>query len=150
MSCCTSLLGSPCFRSVSLPCSVGDGRYAAYVVFALLWIPASAHFRAIVPPPCEYRFGAELALESFRNIPHILLFAVFFIMTLVQVRQHRYAIVIGLAACLLTGMIVEWEEGMTAVGHCRLRDLIPDGTGALLGCFTYITSRALVAPLRRQ
>lgn len=31
------------------------------------------------------------------------------------------------------GALVEISQGVTGKGHCRLRDLIPDAVGALLG-----------------
>lgn len=34
------------------------------------------------------------------------------------------------------GMLVELSQGVTAHGNCRMRDLIPDSAGALLGFLT--------------
>jgi len=36
-------------------------------------------------------------------------------------------------ASIAMGVLVEVDEGITNKGHCRLRDLIPDAMGILLG-----------------
>lgn len=107
--------------------------YLAYIIVALLWIPALAHVRLMLPPSCEYRFGVGLALHSFRNFPHIILFAIFFVMTVVQFGGTRRSLLLATLMCIVMGMLVEWEEGATGIGHCRVRDLIPDTTGAVVG-----------------
>ena len=34
---------------------------------------------------------------------------------------------------LTVGALLELAQGLTGAGHCRLRDLLPDPAGALLG-----------------
>jgi hypothetical protein len=41
------------------------------------------------------------------------------------------------------GVLVELAEGATGRGHCRLRDLIPDFAGAMLGAAALITWRRI-------
>ena len=89
---------------------------------------------------CEGLVGAELALHSFRNTPHILLFALCFLVARAQFASAgfdgRARWRTGAAAFALTmiiGALVELAEGVTGAGHCRLRDLLPDAAGALLG-----------------
>lgn len=43
--------------------------------------------------------------------------------------RYLYAFLITIAY----GLILELEEGATQTGNCRLRDLLPDATGALIG-----------------
>ena len=37
------------------------------------------------------------------------------------------------AAAMTMGLLVELAQGVTNHGHCRMRDLIPDATGTLIG-----------------
>lgn len=106
--------------------------YAIFVLLAFLWIPGSAGFR-LHPPRCEMQFGFDLALYSLTNYKHIVLFAIFFLMTRVQLGGRRHAMVIAAAATLAVGLLIELEEGATGRGHCRMRDLVPDSAGALIG-----------------
>lgn len=36
-------------------------------------------------------------------------------------------------ACIIMGLLVELAEGVSGKGHCRLRDLIPDSAGIVIG-----------------
>ena len=84
----------------------------------------------------------------FQNTPHIVLFALCFFLARAQFgwyktenRANRRA---NRGAFLLTlgvGGLVELAEGVSGSGHCRLRDLLPDAAGALLGWV------ALAAPM---
>jgi len=74
---------------------------------------------------------------------HIVLFAIFFLLTSVQARGYRartqYLIAAG--AVMAMGVYVELAEGLTGNGHCRLRDLIPDAAGALVGALVLVSLR---------
>ena len=107
--------------------------YAVCVVLSLLYFPASVGFR-LNPQPCELTFGLALAVHSLTNYPHIVLFALFYFLTtpLFRVSDWRAFAWAG-AATIVMGALVEIEEGVTGKGHCRLRDLIPDAAGALIG-----------------
>jgi hypothetical protein len=64
---------------------------------------------------------------SLQNYNHIVLFAIFTLMTLAQFRKEgpqRFALT--LSAVLLMGVVVEVEQALFGRGHCRVRDLIPD------------------------
>lgn len=119
--------------------------FAAFTVTALGSFALRAGWpgRPLVPTACEGLVGPALALHSFRNTPHIVLFALAFVVARAQFGWGRsggrspaqagagaFAITLGL------GALVELAEGATGAGHCRLRDLLPDAAGALLGWAT--------------
>lgn len=107
--------------------------YIGYVVCAALWIPARAGFHGVWRP-CEWHVPLAMAVHSLTNYPHIILFAIFFVMTWIQFRDRPvFAFAIATVAVLAMGALVEWEEGFAGTGHCRIRDLIPDSVGALVG-----------------
>jgi hypothetical protein len=105
--------------------------YVAFVVLSLLSFPAHADFH-FIRPACELLVTPQLALFSFRNVPHILLFAPFFLVSRVQLAGPR-ASMWAFVATLAMGALVELAEGVSGQGHCRLRDLLPDAAGATLG-----------------
>jgi hypothetical protein len=75
----------------------------------------------------------DLALNSLMKYKHVSLWAAFFLMTWVQSRRSRYALLIAAAATLAVGILIELEEGATGTGYCRATDLMPDAVGALIG-----------------
>ena len=111
--------------------------YVSFVVLGLLYFPVSAGFK-FEPKGCQWVFDLPLALHSMRNFPHIILFAFFFAMTSAQFRYDlsRKPLVLSAAAALLMGLLIEFDEGLTGQHHCRMRDLIPDSAGILLGIGT--------------
>lgn len=118
--------------------------YITFVVLGVLFFPARAGFH-FHPHPCELALTAPLALYSLTNYGHLVRFAIFFLMTSVQVRDRslRTQILISFAAVLAFGIYVELAEGLTGMGHCRLRDLIPDMAGGLLGMIVLLSYRKL-------
>lgn len=107
--------------------------YAVFVVLGLLYFPASVGFR-LDPHPCELTFDAALAVFSLTNYAHVVLFTFFFLMTSAQFRVlDRSAFAWSALATVFMGLLVEIAEGVTGKGHCRVRDLIPDSAGALIG-----------------
>lgn len=120
-------------------------RRSAFASFVLLSL-ASFAFRAgwpakpLNPAACEGLVGPALAMHSFRNTPHIVLFALCFLLARMQFSRVRVGGHAGrwtnagaLAITLIVGALVELAEGASGAGHCRLRDMLPDGAGALLG-----------------
>lgn len=92
---------------------------------------------------CELLVGPTLALHSFRNRPHLLLFAACFVVARAQFRpsgadrRARWrAGAAALAISLAVGALLQVAQGVSGAGHCRLRDLLPDAAGALLGWAT--------------
>ena len=106
--------------------------YAIFVILALVWIPARTGFH-LHRPPCDMQITLDLALNSLMKYKHVSLWAAFFLMTWVQSRRSRYALLIAAAATIAVGILIELEEGATGTGYCRATDLMPDGVGALIG-----------------
>jgi hypothetical protein len=107
--------------------------YVMFVILGLLYFPASAGFK-LNPHPCEGIPNVALAIYSFTNYAHIVLFVLFFLMTSAQFQMSQWW---GYAwagvACIVMGILVEAAEGISGIGHCRTRDLIPDAAGVVLG-----------------
>jgi VanZ family protein len=75
-----------------------------------------------------------LALHSLTNYAHIVLLLWFFLMTSAQFRMSHWSGFAWAALVSVTmGTLVELAQGITGRGHCRLRDLIPDAIGIVLG-----------------
>ena len=78
------------------------------------------------PQPCELSLDLPLAIHSLTNYKHIVLLALFFLMTSAQFRQFNGLTFAWAAlATVVMGALVELAEGVTGNGHCRLRDLNP-------------------------
>jgi hypothetical protein len=106
--------------------------YAAYVLFSVTRIPAEAGFR-VSNPHCDLRVTLETAQLSLMKVPHVLLFAWFFLLTVAQFdRLDRRVLAVSMIGTLVMGALVEIEEGATRMGICRATDLLPDAAGALL------------------
>ncbi len=107
--------------------------YVTFVILGLLYFPASMGFR-LNPQPCELVPNIPLAIYSLTNYAHIVLFVLFFLMTSAQFRMSQWS---GYAwsavACMAMGTLVELAEGISGTHHCRLRDLIPDAAGVVIG-----------------
>ena len=119
--------------------------YISFIVLALFYFLARAGFQ-VTAPRCELALDAGLALQSLRNYAHIVLFALFYLITDAQLKgKHGAArFAIAMLAVLAMGAAVELLEGITAHGHCRVRDLVPDAAGGVLGA----ALAALLARLR--
>ena len=102
------------------------------MLVAVLRIPARVGFRLVVPV-CDTRLTLANAGISMTKVPHIALFAVFFVLTALQFKQlNQRALRVSLLASVSLGMLVELEEGASRTGNCRLTDVLPDITGALI------------------
>jgi hypothetical protein len=107
--------------------------YLGFITLGLLYFPLKVGFN-INPRACQLVFDAELATHSLRNYGHIVLFAVFFVMTRAQFPSLTPATVVWCAvATILMGALVELAQGVSGEGNCRARDLIPDSLGAAIG-----------------
>jgi hypothetical protein len=107
--------------------------YATFVVLGLLYFPAKAGFR-LDPTACQLALDIPLALFSLTNYAHVVLFALFFLMTSAQFRAFdRRVFAWAALATIAMGAAVEAAQGISGWGHCRLRDLVPDGAGVVLG-----------------
>ena len=111
----------------------GRFAYAAYVVVGLLYFPARVGFQ-LSPRACQVALDVPLALHSLTNYPHIILFTIFFVISTRQFRATtRSTFLLAGLMTLVMGALVEAAEGITGRGNCRLRDLIPDSVGAVIG-----------------
>jgi VanZ family protein len=119
--------------------------YLAFVVLGVLWMPARAGFR-VDPRSCETAMSIGLALHSMTNYKHVVLFAIFAVMTLVQFGPDDKWRFLKLALIAL-GMtiVVEGEQALLGVGHCRVRDLAPNTAGVLVGACLIEGRRAVRA-----
>ena len=107
--------------------------YVAFIVLGLLYFPAKVGF-SFAPRPCQLAFDLPLAIHSLTNYAHIVLFALFFVMTSVQFRKLSWpTFAWSAAATIVMGALVEIAQSITGEGNCRLRDLIPDSAGILAG-----------------
>ncbi len=106
--------------------------YAIFLILAFVWIPARTGFH-LHAPPCQLQFTRDLVVGSIVKYKHISLWAAFSVMTWVQVRDTRYALLIAAAATIAVGILIEIEEGATGTGYCKATDLLPDAVGALIG-----------------
>ena len=106
--------------------------YGVFLVLACVWIPARTGFH-LHAPPCQMRFTRDAVLNSLAKYKHISLWGAFFLMTWVQARRSRHALLIAAVATIAVGVLIELEEGATGTGMCRATDLLPDGVGAVIG-----------------
>jgi hypothetical protein len=116
--------------------------YAIFILLGFFWIPARTGFR-LHRPPCDMELDLRLALFALTKYKHVFLFGMFFLMTYAQIPKTRYALLWAAAATLAMGVLIELEEGATGTGYCNLRDLAPDGAGALAGAAIVMGRRAL-------
>ena len=112
--------------------------WASRIAYGVLVLQTPAYFLQksgfqVSAPVCEWTFGLALAQHSLTNYPHIVMFALFFLLTCAQLPGHPKAALWSTAATLALGLVLELSQGVTGEGHCRMRDLIPDSVGALIG-----------------
>ena len=117
--------------------------YAGYVVMAVSWMFVQSGFSASAPH-CEMAITFDGAMLSMTKFGHIVLFALFFLITIRQFKTiDRRAYVISIAVTIAMGLIIELEEGITGAGNCRMRDLVPDAAGALI-CAGFVAALSRV------
>ena len=110
--------------------------YVAFVASGLLYFPAKVGFH-LNPNPCQFIFDTSLAIHSLTNYGHVVLFAMFFVMSSAQFRvSDRTTLAWAALAAITMGALVELAQGVTGEGNCRSRDLIPDAVGILVGVAT--------------
>ena len=125
--------------------------YVSFILLGLAYFPLKVGFR-LDPHPCQLRFGVDLALHSLTNFPHIVLFAVFFLISYVHfaVRRSPRPMLTAAVISLVMGALVEIAQGVTDTGNCDSSDLIPDSAGILVGATLIVITRPLVAKLSRR
>lgn len=108
--------------------------FAAFLALGLLSFPVRAGWpdAALAPRACEGVVSMGLALHSFRNVPHLALFPLLFLLARRQF-TGPHAGIFAFGTTLAFGAALELAQGLSGAGHCRLRDLLPDAAGALAG-----------------
>ena len=113
------------------------------MVVAVMRIPARVHFH-LVAPRCDTALTLVNARMSMTKLPHMVLFGVFFALTLLQFdRLDPRAFRWSLLATAALGLLVEFEEGATRTGNCRLTDVLPDVAGAAVTAAVVLAILAL-------
>ena len=110
------------------------GKRWAYIIFVgngLLQIPLRTGFQ-LEAPECALSLSMAGARSALINYPHIMLFAVFFVITYAQFPPSRRALLWAGVATIVFGAVIELEQGATRTGNCELHDLIPDAIGAFV------------------
>jgi VanZ family protein len=102
------------------------------MLVAVARIPARTGFH-LNSPACDMRLTTENIGLSLTKVPHMVLFGIFFLLTVMQFEGvDRRTILWSLLATLGLGFLVEVQEGATRTGNCRLTDMLPDVLGALI------------------
>ena len=115
--------------------------YALFILLSVCYIPARTGFH-LQMPRCEGVPSLGLAVFSLTNYAHIVLFSIFFLMTVMQFQvRTRAALACAALATLAMGTFVELAEGATRTGNCRLRDLVPDSAAVILGTMVVLASQ---------
>jgi len=110
--------------------------YIAFMFSSLLYFPAQVGFH-VDPKSCELLVPLDLAVYSFHNYGHEILFTLFFIVSVIHFSRgpdsHRAVLMKSVIGSLIYGAVIEIGEVISGHGHCRLRDLLPDSAGILAG-----------------
>lgn len=102
------------------------------MLVSVVRIPARTGFH-LSSPMCDTRLTAENVGLSLTKVPHMVLFGIFYLLTVLQFDVFgRRTILVSLAATAGLGLLVELEEGATRTGNCRITDVVPDLVGALI------------------
>ena len=114
--------------------------YAGYMLVAAVKIPLRTGFH-LVNPSCDTALTLQNAQLSMTKVPHMVLFALFYLITVVQFDHvDRRAIAWSLLATAALGLLIELEEGATRTGNCRITDVLPDIFGALIAAIVVIAA----------
>jgi len=129
--------------------------YFAFIVLGLLYYPAQAHFQ-FHAPKCEQILPTlQQIVPLLQNYLYLALFAGFYWMSWVQLRDANARSLWALVATVVAAALFEIADGMTAVVavaktarharavvsaaplHCRVQDLVPAVAGAV-GAFVLL------------
>lgn len=119
--------------------------YAGFLGLTLLYFPQKGGFD-FQPPACSPAMGGELLITSATNYSHIILFALFFLISYGHFARSRLRgwapLPVAAAATVIMSALIEIAQGMSNTGNCELRDIIPDVVGLLLGAGIVLTLKA--------
>lgn len=106
--------------------------YGTWILLAITRIPARTGFR-LSSPECDTALNLENLALSLTKVPHFVLFGAFFLVTLMQFdRVDRRSLAWSVAATAVISVIIEIQQGATRTGNCRLTDVAPTLSGALI------------------
>ena len=129
--------------------------YFAFIVLGLLYYPAQAHFQFHAPKCDQILPTLQQIVPLLQNFLYLALFAGFYWMSWVQLRDANGRGFWALVATLAVAALFEIADGMTvvvaaaktarqakaataaALTHCRVQDLVPAVAGAL-GAFVLL------------
>ena len=108
------------------------------MLVAVLRIPTRVGFH-LVAPVCDTHLTPVNAGLSMTKVPHLALFAAFFVVTVLQFEPvNQRALGWSLLATVALGVLIELEEGASRTGNCRLTDVLPDIAGALIAGVVFL------------
>jgi hypothetical protein len=117
--------------------------YVAFVVLGLLYLPASRGFR-FDPQRCDVALNGPILVQSLGNYAHIILFALFFIVTVRQFHSSSWrSLGWSIAITMAMGAAIEIAESLTGAHHCKASDLVPDFLGATFGMMIVVLARKI-------
>jgi hypothetical protein len=122
--------------------------YVVFVVLGLLYLPATTGFR-LNPQRCDFAFNEPVLTQSLSNYPHIILFALFFLVTARQFRSSGWQPLgwsVGLTMTM--GAALEISEGLSGLHHCKAIDLVPDFIGTVIGLVVVLLARMFAGAAR--
>jgi hypothetical protein len=122
--------------------------YVVFVVLGLLYLPATTGFR-LDPQRCDFAFNEPVFTQSLSNYPHIILFALFFLVTARQFRSSGWQPLgwsVGLTMAM--GAALEISEGLSGLHHCKTIDLVPDFIGTVIGLVVALLARMFAGAAR--
>ena len=106
--------------------------YAVWILLAVTRIPARTGFR-LAAPACDFGLSIDNLALSLAKLPHMGLFAAFFLLTLIQFnRVDGRSLGLSLMATGAISIIVEIQQGATRTGNCRMADVAPNLVGGLI------------------
>ena len=124
--------------------------YVAFILASLVYFPAKVGFH-LDPHSCELLVPFSLAMYSFQNFGHEILFTLFFIVSAIHFswtgESRRTVLIKAIAGSLIDGALIEIGEGISGRGHCRLRDLLPDSAGIVAGMVLFVTGAAIFSAI---
>ena len=118
--------------------------YGAFLLVGVLRIPSRVGFH-LVAPSCDTHLTLANASSSITKVPHLAVFAIFFLLTVLQFeRLDGGAFGWSLLATTALGLLVEIEEGATRTGYCKLTDVLPDVAGAVIAGAALLVAMRIV------
>ncbi len=95
-------------------------------------------------PVCDTDLTVANMALSLTKVPHMLLFGLFFLLTMLQFSQvNRRSLTLSLLVTLALSFLVELEQGATRTGNCRITDVLPNAVGAMIALALVVAAWAI-------